>query len=102
VLLAGVILGGYPLWIVVPVHLFLVIAGAFPYTWLGKASGHSPVLAALFHGANNWGQQRLVMFLAFGSLLGAVAMIGLGWLAVVLVYYGLRWLRRRGIASAQV
>jgi membrane protease YdiL (CAAX protease family) len=100
VLITGVILGGNSLWLIVPIHFCLVVLGSFPYTWLAKATGYSPALAAIFHGGSNWAGQRLLAFFAFSSaLLGVVAM-GVGWLIVVLAWYGVRWFRVHGVGPA--
>jgi uncharacterized protein len=98
VLLSGLLLGGNALWLVVLVHIALVVVSAFPYTWLARATAFSPAVAAVFHGAQNWSQQRLLTFLVLGNVLLGVAVIGASWLVVVLVYYGIRWLSRRRLA----
>jgi membrane protease YdiL (CAAX protease family) len=100
VLVTGVILGGISLWLIVPIHFCLVVLGAFPYTWLATASGFSPTVAAVFHGASNWAGQRLLTFLVLSSALVGVVAMGIGWLIVILAWYGLRWLRVRGAAPA--
>jgi membrane protease YdiL (CAAX protease family) len=96
VLITGVILGGNSLSLVAPIHLCLVVLGTFPYTWLAKASGFSPALAAVFHGGSNWAGQRLLTFLVLSSALVGVMALGIGWLIVVLAWYGFRWFRARG------
>jgi membrane protease YdiL (CAAX protease family) len=93
VLLAGVLLGGHNIWLVMAIHCCLVVLQSFPYTWLGQVSGHSSVIAAIFHGSSNWMVQRLLGFLIIGNLLAGVAIIGVGWLVVVLIYYGVRIIR---------
>jgi hypothetical protein len=100
VLLSGVLLGGNPLWLAVVVHLGLVVVSAFPYTWLARATAFSPSVAAVFHGAQNWSQQRMMTFLVLGNVLLGVAVVGASWLAVVLVYYSIGWLNRRRLAPA--
>jgi hypothetical protein len=92
---AGVLLGGYSLWLVLPIHLSVVVLLAFPFTWLAKATSFSPAVAAAFHGSMNWAQQRLFGLLVVGNLLAAIAVIDLAWLLVVLLVYGHRWLRAR-------
>jgi hypothetical protein len=91
VLLSGVILGGYPLWLAVLIHLGTTTLGSFAYTWLGRAADHSPAIAAIYHGSTNWTQQRMLTFLALSSVLAGFVAIGLAWLVVVLLVYGLRW-----------
>ncbi|MEX0852173.1 MAG: CPBP family intramembrane glutamic endopeptidase [Bauldia sp.] len=100
VLVSGVILGGHSLWLVVPIHLGVVMLSAFPYTWLAKATGYSPVLAASFHGSTNWGQQRLFGVLVLGNLLAGIVVIGFGWLMVIVVVYGIRRFGPRRRAGA--
>jgi membrane protease YdiL (CAAX protease family) len=93
VVLAGVLLGGQPTALVLAVHVALVTLGAFPYTWLGRLTGHSPSVAAVFHGTLNWAQNRLFGLLVLGNLLVFVAFIGAGWLVLILAVYGFRRLR---------
>jgi membrane protease YdiL (CAAX protease family) len=93
VLISGVLLGGFSLWLIVPIHLCVVVVSSFPYTWLARATEYSPALAAIFHGSTNWSQQRLMEFLVIGNLLAGVAAIGVGWLIVVLAFYGFRLFR---------
>lgn len=100
VVMAGVLLGGHALWLVAPLHVGVVLLSAFPYTWLAKVSDYSPAVASVFHGSTNWVQQRLFGFLVLGNLLAGIAMLGLGWLLVVLAVYGLRRLRPRPLMSA--
>jgi hypothetical protein len=95
VVLAGVLIGGYPLWMVAPIHVAVVALASFPYTWLAQATGFSPAVAAVFHGSTNWAQQRLLTFLVFGNLLAGIAAIGAGWLIVILVVYASGGLLRR-------
>ena len=91
VLISGTLLGGNALWVVVVVHLVAATLGGFAYTWLGRASGHSPAIAAVYHGSTNWFTQRLLGFLAFVSLPIALLSFGLLWLPIIAVVY----LRRR-------
>jgi len=95
VLISGVILGGNSLWLVLLIHLSAVVLGSFPYTWLARASGYSPVLAGIFHGSSNWAAQRLLTFLLLGSALTGVAAIAVGWLLVIVAWYGFQRFRDR-------
>jgi membrane protease YdiL (CAAX protease family) len=99
-LISGVLLGGYSLWLIVPIHLSVVVVSSFPYTWLARATGYSPVIAAIFHGSTNWVQQRFMEFLVVGNLLAGVAAIGVGWLIVVVAFYGFRWFRASARTAA--
>jgi membrane protease YdiL (CAAX protease family) len=60
VLVAGVILGGHSLPLIVTIHLAAVVLAGFPYTWLAQRTGYSPILAGIFHGSSNWAAQRLL------------------------------------------
>jgi hypothetical protein len=90
VLVAGVILGGHSLPLIVTIHLAAVVLAGFPYTWLAKRTGYSPILAGIFHGSSNWAAQRLLTFVVVGSALVGVAAIGIGWLIVIVGWYGFR------------
>jgi membrane protease YdiL (CAAX protease family) len=100
VLITGVILGGNSLWWIVPIHLCLVVLGAFPYTWLAVTSGFSPTVAAVFHGSSNWAGQRLLTFLALSTALVGVVAMAIGWLIVVLAWYGFQRFRGSGRVAA--
>ena len=93
VIISGVLIGGSSLWLLLPTHFCSVVLGSFPYTWLAKSTRNSPAAAAVFHGSMNWGQQRLLDFLAVGNVLAALAVINIIWLLVIVAVYGLRWLR---------
>jgi uncharacterized protein len=94
VLISGTLLGGNALWVAVVVHLVAVTLGSFAYTWLGRATRHSPAVAAVYHGSTNWFQQRLVSFLAVVSLPVTLLAIGLLWLPIIVLVY----VRRRSAA----
>ena len=87
VLISGTLLGGYTLWVVVGVHLVGTTLGSFAYTWLGRASGNSPAIAAVYHGSTNWFMQRLLGFVAFVSVPLAVLVMGLLWLPIIAWVY---------------
>jgi membrane protease YdiL (CAAX protease family) len=87
-LVSGVLYGGSNLWLVIVVFVFTVTMSAFAYTWLATASRYSSVLASIFHGSSNWFANQLLPFLVLGSLLSFGLAMGIGWLIVVLVVYG--------------
>jgi hypothetical protein len=88
VLLTGVLYGGNNLWLVLPMFVFIVTMSAFPYTWLATASRHSSILASMFHGSTNWFVNNLIPFLVVGSLLTVGLAMGIGWLLIALIVYG--------------
>ena len=81
-------MGAIPFWLVVLVFIFTVTMVTFPYTWLSTASHYSSVLASIFHGSFNWFANRLKTFLVSGSLLSLGLAMGIGWVLIVLVVYG--------------
>lgn len=93
VVVSGLLLGGHNVWLVVVIHLGLVTLMSFPLTWLGKATGFSASIAAVFHGSMNWAQQRLFGLLAVGNLLAGIAVMEALGLLLILMVYGMR--RRR-------
>ena len=88
VLLAGLLYGGNTPWLVVLVFIFTVTMVTFAYTWLSTASHYSSALASIFHGSFNWFGNRLKTFLVSGSLLSLGLAMGIGWVLIVLVVYG--------------
>jgi hypothetical protein len=60
-----------------------------PYTWLATSTRYSSVLASIFHGSSNWFANRMRTFLVSGSLLTFGVAMGLGWLIIVLIVYGI-------------
>ena len=88
VLVTGILYGGNTLWLVLVIFVFTVSMSSFAYTWLATASHYSSTLASVFHGSTNWFANRLRMFLVSGSLLYFGLAMGIGWLFIVLVVYG--------------
>jgi hypothetical protein len=88
VLLTGVLYRGNNLWLVLPMFVFTVTMSTFAYTWLGTASHHSSVLASVFHGSTNWFSNKLATFMVAGSLLSFGLAMGIGWMLIVFVVYG--------------
>jgi hypothetical protein len=88
VLLAGVLYGGNNFWLALPTFVFTVTMSTFAYTWLGRASHHSSMLASIFHGSTNWFVNKAAIFLVSGSLLSFGLAMGLGWMLIVLTVYG--------------
>lgn len=88
VLLAGVLYGGNYFWLALPIFVFTVTMSTFAYTWLGRASRHSSMLASIFHGSTNWFANKVAIFLAAGSLLSFGLAMGMGWMLIVLTVYG--------------
>jgi membrane protease YdiL (CAAX protease family) len=87
VLLAGVLYGGNNFWLALPIFVFTVTMSTFAYTWLGRASHHSSMLASIFHGSTNWFVNKAAIFLASGSLLSFGLAMGLGWMLIVIAVY---------------
>lgn len=88
VLLAGVLYGGNNFWLALPIFAVTVTMSTFAYTWLGRASKHSSMLASIFHGSTNWFANKVAIFLAAGSLLSFGLAMGIGWMLIVLTVYG--------------
>jgi uncharacterized protein len=88
VLLAGVLYGGNNFWLALPIFVFTVTMSTFAYTWLGRASHHSSMLASIFHGSTNWFANKAAIFLASGNLLSIGLGMGIGWMLIVLTVYG--------------
>jgi len=88
VLLAGLLYGGNTPWLVLLIFVFTVTMSTFAYTWLAKASHYSTILASIFHGSSNWFANRLTTFLVSGNLLSLGLAMGVGWLLIVFVVYG--------------
>jgi CAAX protease family protein len=89
VLLAGVLYGGNSFWLALPIFVFTVTMSTFAYTWLGRASHHSSMLASIFHGSTNWFANKVAILLAAGSLLSFGFAMGMGWMLIVLTVYGI-------------
>ena len=88
VLLAGVLYGGNYFWLALPIFVFTVTMSSFAYTWLGRVSHHSSMLASIFHGSTNWYANKVAIFLASGTLLSFGLAMGLGWMLIVFAVYG--------------
>jgi hypothetical protein len=88
VLLAGVLYGGNNFWLALPIFVFTVTMSTFAYTWLGRASKNSSMLASIYHGSTNWFVNKAAIFLAAGSLLSFGLAMGIGWMLIVLTVYG--------------
>jgi hypothetical protein len=89
VLLAGVLYPGNNPWLILLIFTFSTTMVAFAYTWLFVASSGSTVIATIFHGSTNWFANRLGNFMTIGNWLPIGLLMGIGWLLVVLVVYGL-------------
>jgi hypothetical protein len=89
VLLAGLLYGGNNPWLILLMFVFSTTMSTFAYTWLSVASHNSAMLATIFHGSTNWAGNRLKTFLVSGNLFPIGLLMGVVWLLVVLVVYGL-------------
>jgi membrane protease YdiL (CAAX protease family) len=88
VLLAGVLYPGNNPWLILLIFTFSTTMVTFAYTWLFVASKGSAMIATVFHGSTNWFANRLGSFMAIDNWLPIGLLMGIGWLLVVLVVYG--------------